>query len=103
DREVDAGQDRVGACLGLDADVQVADLEGGHIACLQVQGKVRGSGGGHGDVDVDEHLVALDRHGVHRDGAHRGQLDGLAGAQVELRPVQPALDQAALDLAVGQR
>src|SRR5690606_12819169 len=54
-------------------------------------------------VDVDEYLVAVHLHGVDGHGPDRGQLHGLAGTHVELRAVQPALDEGALDLAVGQR
>src|SRR3954452_20136888 len=52
---------------------------------------------------VDQDDVALD--GEREDGARpgRGQAGGLAGAQVEARAVQPALDRAVLDLALGQR
>src|SRR3954447_7744661 len=55
-------------------------------------------GGGH----VDEHVVAVDLHGVDRDRLGRGKSGGLAGAEVEARTVQPALDLTALDVALGQ-
>src|SRR5690606_102653 len=71
----------------------------------KVSGREKWGSGRNGDrgVDVDEDLVAFhgDRIDGHRPG--RGQLQRLAGAQVELRAVQPALDPAALDLAVRQR
>src|SRR6478736_1046812 len=54
-------------------------------------------------VDVDEHALAVDGQGVDGDGADGRGAQRLAGAQVEPRPVQPALHGAALDLAVGQR
>src|SRR6218665_498495 len=60
-------------------------------------------GSSEGGVDVDQHALAVDGHGIDRDGAHGGGAGGLAGAQVEARTVEPALDRAALDLAVGQR
>src|SRR3954451_888760 len=56
-------------------------------------------GGGH----VDEHVVAVDLHGVDRDRLGRGKSGGLAGAEVEARTVQPALDLTALDVPLGQR
>src|SRR3954464_14870642 len=46
-------------------------------------------------VDVDEDVVALDSHGVDRDRLEGRERRGLAGAQVEGRAVQPALDGAA--------
>src|SRR5690606_19915751 len=56
-----------------------------------------------GGVDVDEHALAVHRHGIHGDrfGGRKAQRDAVA--QVELRPVQPALEGAALDLAVSER
>ena len=53
--------------------------------------------------DGDEHVVAVDLHGVDGDGDGGRQAGRLAGAQVEARAVQPALDRAVLDLALGQR
>ena len=52
-------------------------------------------------TDVDEDVVALDLHGVDGDGRGGRQAGRLAGAQVEARAVQPALDRAVLDLALG--
>src|SRR4051795_1933569 len=49
-----------------------------------------------GRRDVDEHVVAVDLDGVDRDRFGRRQPGRLAGAQVEARAVQPALDLAAL-------
>src|SRR6478735_1335576 len=51
----------------------------------------------------DEHVVPFDLYGVYGDGARRRQTVGLAGAEVEARAVQPALDVAVVDLALGQR
>src|SRR5437763_1964511 len=51
-----------------------------------------------GDVDV----VALDLHGIGGDGTVGRKAGGPAAAQVEPRPVQPALDGAVLDIAVRQ-
>src|SRR5262245_62346298 len=48
-------------------------------------------------------LAAVDVYGIDRDRLGRGQVDRLAGAQIEHRPVQPALDLVAVDLALGQR
>ena len=45
----------------------------------------------------------VDPHGVHRDGLGGRRPARLAGAQVEARAVQPALDLAALDVALGER
>src|SRR5579859_924589 len=53
--------------------------------------------------DGDEHIVPFDLYGVHGDGPGRGEARGLAGAQVEARAVEPALDHAVLHLALGQR
>src|SRR5687767_12762385 len=47
-------------------------------------------------VEVDEQVVTVDLDGVDRHRLERRQGRGLAGAQVEPRPVQPALDEAAL-------
>src|SRR4051794_28791844 len=54
-------------------------------------------------VEVDEHVVALDPHGVDGDRLGGRRPGRLAGAQVEAGPVQPALDLAALDVALRQR
>ena len=51
--------------------------------------------------DVDVAVVDLD--GVGRDRLGGRQAGGLAGAQVEARAVQPALERAAVDLALGER
>src|SRR3954471_3791379 len=51
-----------------------------------------------GDVDV----IAVDLHGIGRDGTVGRQAGGLAAAQVEARAVQPALDGAVLYVAVGE-
>src|SRR4051794_5232597 len=53
----------------------------------------------HGDIDV----VAVDLHRVDRDGAGRRQPGRAAAAQVEPRPVQPALDRAVADVTLRQR
>ncbi len=100
DGQVDAAQDLLGALLGLDADVQVADLEGGHAVQLSFAAVSRGVDRGR---DVDEHVVAVDGHGEDGHGPDRRQRRRLAGAQVEPGPVQPALDRAVLDLALGER
>ena len=54
-------------------------------------------------VTVDEDGVALHVDGVDRDRLERRERGGLAGAQVEHRPVQPALDLAVGDLTLGER
>ena len=51
----------------------------------------------------DEHVVPFDLDGVYGDGARGGKAGRLAGAQVEAGAVQPALDLAVLDLALGER
>ena len=56
---------------------------------------------GGGDVDVHVGAAYLDGEGG--DGLGGREAGGLAGAQVEARAVQPALDGAALDLALAQR
>src|SRR5690349_18029886 len=43
--------------------------------------------------DGDEHIVPFDLYGVYGDGARRGKTGRLAGAEVERRSVQPALDR----------
>src|SRR4051794_3024880 len=59
------------------------------------------------DRDIDVHVLPFhaDRVDGHRLGGR--QVGGLAGAQVEARPVQPALDGGGalelLDVALGQR
>src|SRR4051812_27557269 len=55
-----------------------------------------------GQVDVDEHVVAVDGHGVDGHGPDGRQGRRLAGAQVEARSVQPALDRAVVDLTLRQ-
>ena len=71
DRQVDAAQDRLGALLGLDADVQVADLEGGHrVAPPEFSG----------GVDVDEHARRRRRsRGRRAPGRVAGRASGRAG------------------------
>src|SRR3954447_19825894 len=56
---------------------------------------------GGGDVDVHIGSAYLDREGRHGFGG--GKAGRLAGAEVEPRAVEPALDRAALDLALAQR
>src|SRR3954453_2320025 len=56
---------------------------------------------GGGDVDV--HLGAAYLDGEGRHGFGGGKTGGLAGAEVEPRAVEPALERAALDLALAQR
>src|SRR6478752_5420048 len=52
--------------------------------------------------DGDEHIVPFDLYGVYGDGARRGKTGRLAGAEVERRSVQPALDRAVLHLALRE-
>src|SRR5262245_7606962 len=52
---------------------------------------------------VDVNVAFVDSYGIDRDRLGGGQVDRLAGAQVEHRPVQPALDLVAVDLTFGQR
>src|SRR5450756_1930063 len=56
-----------------------------------------------GRVVVDPHAVPVQGKGVYGNGPGGRQGQWGAGPQVERRPVQPALDGAAVDLAVGQR
>src|SRR6478752_10441103 len=56
-----------------------------------------------GVVDVDVDGVAVDLHGVHGDRLGRGKAERLAGLQLELRAVQPAVDDAVEDVALGER
>src|SRR6478752_3990504 len=53
--------------------------------------------------DGDEHIVPFDLYGVYGDGARRGKTGRLAGAEVEARSVQPALDRTVLHLALRER
>ena len=46
DGQVDAAQDLAGVAVGVDGDVQVADLEGGHVRCSKRVGSVVRSVGG---------------------------------------------------------
>src|ERR1700691_5040877 len=54
-------------------------------------------------LDGDEDVFAIDRYGVdgHPLGGRRPER--LAGTEVKARTVQPALDRAVLDFALGQR
>src|SRR4051794_13752209 len=56
---------------------------------------------------VDVHVLSLHADRVDGDRLGRRQVGGLAGAQVEARPVQPALDGRGalelLDVALGER
>src|SRR4051812_29181584 len=56
-----------------------------------------------GDGDVDENVAVTDVDGVDVDRFAGGWRGGRAGLQVEARPVQPALDPLAGDLALAQR
>src|SRR3712207_4156855 len=60
-----------------------------------------------GVLDVDQQVVAVHPDGVDRHRLEGRQGRGLAGPQVEGRPVQPALDRAAvgaaLHVTLGQR
>src|SRR6202012_4437429 len=51
----------------------------------------------------DEDVVALDLHCVDRHRLRRREPGRLAGAQVEARVVQPALDRETVDLALRER
>src|SRR6476469_2979697 len=53
--------------------------------------------------DGDEHVVAVDLHGVDGDRADRRGAGRVAGPNVEPGAVQPALEGAAVDLALGER
>src|SRR5207247_1278529 len=84
DGQVDALEDLVGSAL--DGHVQVADLQRGHSV-----------------LQSYEDVAVLGPRLVHGYGLGGRQAGRLAGAQVEARAVQPALDRVALDLALGQR
>ena len=53
--------------------------------------------------EIDQNGVSLDLSGVGGYGLGGRKVDGLASTYVEARAVQPALDLAALDVALGQR
>src|SRR6476620_12689527 len=57
----------------------------------------------HFGGDGDEHVVAVDLHGVDGDGDGRRGAGRVAGPNVEPGAVQPALEGAAVDLALGER
>src|SRR4051794_6687520 len=104
DGEVDTLEDLLGPVAlgsGVDRDVQVADLQRCHEKLVPYVGVAKSVVERVGDIDED--VFALDLHRVDGDGLRRGRSAGLAGAEVEPRPVQPALDLAALDVALGQR
>src|SRR6478672_6999435 len=54
-------------------------------------------------VGVDQYVVPVDLHGVDGDRLGGRGPGGLAGAQVEARPVHPALDRAVVNVALGER
>src|SRR3954471_19900186 len=58
-------------------------------------------------LGVDQHVISLHADRVDGDRLGGRQVGGLAGAQVEARPVQPALDGGGalelLDVALGER
>src|ERR1700712_697286 len=54
-------------------------------------------------VEVDQYVVPVDLHGVNRDRLGGRRTGGLAGPEVEARPVHPALDGAVVHVALGQR
>src|SRR4029453_2687861 len=83
DGEVDASQDLlVGAVLDLDGDVEVADLKGGHRFLRSP----------HVGGDGDEHVVAVDLHGVDGDRDGRRGAGRVTGSDIEPGAVQPALE-----------
>ena len=94
DGQRDALEDLLGAVLGVDRDVQVLDLQGAHAGGDSVQG---------GGRCRRRRRRRGPRRGRSATGSVAGQAGGLAGAQVEARAVQPALDGAVLDLALGER
>src|SRR3954454_11231638 len=53
-------------------------------------------------VGVDQYVVPVDLYGVDGDRLGRRWARGLAAAQVEARPVHPALDGAVVHVALGQ-
>ena len=104
DRQGDALEDLLGTVLGVDADVQVADLQSAH--CLSLSSSC--------GVFVSQSLVSglatststsspSTRTGYVGTGSVAGRAARLAGPQVEARAVQPALDLAVLDLALRER
>ena len=94
DGQRDALEDLLGAVLGVDRDVQVLDLQGAHAGVTPFRVVV--------DVDVDV-VAVVPRRGRSATGSVAGQAGGLAGAQVEARAVQPALDVQSVDLALAER
>src|SRR6185437_5092727 len=50
----------------------------------------------------DEHVVAVDLHGVDGHGLGGRQAGRTAGAQVETRAVQPTFDRALADITFGE-
>src|SRR3954449_3726414 len=74
------------------------------LSCSSAVGRDREGAVGLG---VDVHVLSLNADGVDGDRLGGRQVGGLAGAQVEARPVQPALDGRGalelLDVALGER
>src|SRR6478735_1089927 len=57
----------------------------------------------HWCVQVDEYVVAVDADGIDGYGFGGRRAGRLAGAEVEARSVHPALDRAAVHVALGER
>ena len=81
--------------VGLDRDVQVADLEDRHVRLPYFTILVT-----VGSMSTSSPSIVDDVDGDRLVG---GEVEGLAGAQRERRAVRPALQRVALDEALGQR
>src|SRR5690606_19505158 len=83
DGQVNAVED----LLVVNGDSQVSNLQNGHLG-ISI------------NVERDEYVIAVDLHSVHRDRPGGRRAGGLAGADVEARAVQPALEGAVVDVAL---
>src|SRR5690606_8826437 len=88
--------------IGLAPSSVVTETCRSWISSLLMTGFLLGFFGGLGfQAEVDVAVAEFDRVGRHRSGG--GRPGRLAGAQVEHRPVQPALQRAVLDVALRER
>src|SRR3954469_21833693 len=73
------------------------------LTCRSLISSVAMSVVSHWCVQVDEYVFAVDSDGIDGYGLCGRRAGRLAGAEVEAGPVHPALDRAALHVALGER
>src|SRR6187402_1088120 len=73
------------------------------LTCRSLISSVAMSVVSHWCVQVDEYVVSVDADGIDGYGFGGRRAGRLAGAEVEARAVHPALDRAALHVALGER